>query len=66
MTKRKGLVKETYRHPKPVDYIVTFETGYKETVRAVNAIDAKRQLNTMQSDYGFIISANENKSNGKK
>jgi len=61
MTKRKGLVKETYRHPKPVDYMVVFETGYKQTVKAVNAIDAKRQLNTLQCDYGFIKSAYQTK-----
>ena len=63
MTKRKGLVRETFRHPKPVDYIVTFETGYKETVKAVNAIEAKRQLNIMQCDYGFIVSATEKPDN---
>jgi hypothetical protein len=61
MTKRKGLVKETFRHPSPVTYLVEFETGYTHEVKAVNSIDAKRQLNTMQCDYGFIVSAYEKK-----
>ena len=59
MTKRKGLVKETFMHDAPVDYLVRFDSGFETTVKAVNSIDAKRQLNTMQCDYGHIVSANE-------